>query len=140
MLMGCLNNSIHSDLQQLLRANKKGHVESCVINPKCCQLGDLYGESDPNTFEWSDGLIASTVRRFAKELTADNKADSNKASKGAAGGGRQVASEVSVCHNLLLSFQCILRYFQLVKSLFQKLFKNNCIICDFFLIRNFYDL
>ncbi|KAF6034189.1 DNAH14 [Bugula neritina] len=86
-------NTLNKSTMQLLRANKKGHVESCVINPKCCQLGDLYGESDPNTFEWSDGLIASTVRRFAKELTADNKADSTKASKGAAGGGRQVASE-----------------------------------------------
>lgn len=55
----------------MLRSNKKGHIESCVINPKCCQLGELYGESDPNTFEWSDGLIASIVRRFARELNLD---------------------------------------------------------------------
>ena len=37
------------------------------MNPKCVKLGELYGETDPNTFEWSDGLIASATRRLAKE-------------------------------------------------------------------------
>ena len=74
-------------LQQMLRANKKGHVESCVINPKCCKLGELYGESDPNTFEWSDGLIASTVRRFAKELSSDAKSEAKAAQSTTRGGG-----------------------------------------------------
>lgn len=32
-------------------------------------LGELYGETDPNTYDWTDGLIAMCVRKFTKELT-----------------------------------------------------------------------
>ncbi|OWF46435.1 Dynein heavy chain 6, axonemal [Mizuhopecten yessoensis] len=46
---------------------KKGHVEVFTINPKCVKLGELYGETDPNTFEWTDGLIATATRKFARE-------------------------------------------------------------------------
>ncbi|KAM4694195.1 dynein axonemal heavy chain 14 [Discoglossus pictus] len=45
---------------------KKGKVETFSINPKCVTLGELYGEIDPNTMEWSDGLLASAVRTFAQ--------------------------------------------------------------------------
>ncbi|KAH9496161.1 Dynein heavy chain 6, axonemal [Bulinus truncatus] len=59
-----------STKRQSVYANKgkKGHVETFTINPKCVTLGELYGETDPNTFEWSDGLIANATRRFSKEL------------------------------------------------------------------------
>lgn len=67
-------------------------MESSVINPKCCKLGELYGESDPNTFEWSDGLIASTVRRFAKELSADTSGKVDKHATGDTSG-----AEAEVC-------------------------------------------
>lgn len=50
--------------------HKKGHVETYNLNPKCVKLGELYGETDPNTFEWSDGLIATATRKFAKDLNA----------------------------------------------------------------------
>ena len=33
-------------------------------------MGELYGETDPNTFEWTDGLIATATRRFAREMHA----------------------------------------------------------------------
>ena len=46
---------------------KKGHVETFTVNPKCVKLGELYGETDPNTFEWSDGLIASATRKLARD-------------------------------------------------------------------------
>ncbi|CAG5136729.1 unnamed protein product, partial [Candidula unifasciata] len=49
---------------------RKGHVETFVINPKCVTLGELYGETDPNTFEWSDGLIANATRKFSRNLTS----------------------------------------------------------------------
>ena len=32
-------------------------------------MGELYGQTNPNTLEWTDGLLASAVRRFAKEGT-----------------------------------------------------------------------
>ena len=49
---------------------KKGHVETFFINPKCVKLGELYGETDPNTFEWSDGLIALATRKFSRSSIA----------------------------------------------------------------------
>ena len=42
-------------------------MDTFVVNPKCVKLGELYGETDPHTFEWSDGLIAAATRKFAKE-------------------------------------------------------------------------
>ncbi|KAH3851244.1 hypothetical protein DPMN_093724, partial [Dreissena polymorpha] len=47
---------------------KKGHCDIFTVNPKCVKLGELYGETDPNTFDWTDGLIAMCVRKFTKEL------------------------------------------------------------------------
>lgn len=47
---------------------KKGHVDTFTINPKCVKLGELYGETNPVTFEWTDGLIASATRKFAKSV------------------------------------------------------------------------
>ncbi len=47
-----------------------GHVDTCTINPKCVSVRELYGESNPDTFEWSDGLIAMTTRRFASDAPA----------------------------------------------------------------------
>lgn len=46
--------------------SKRGKVDTFVINPKCVTLGELFGQTDPNTMEWSDGLLASAVRAFAK--------------------------------------------------------------------------
>lgn len=37
------------------------------VNPKCVKLGELYGETDPNTFEWHDGLIGSATRKFSTD-------------------------------------------------------------------------
>ncbi|MBN3325639.1 DYH1B protein, partial [Atractosteus spatula] len=57
-------------------AVKKIKVKSFSINPKCVTLGELYGQVDPNTLEWSDGLLASAVRTFSKELS--EKVDAEK--------------------------------------------------------------
>ncbi|XP_067420874.1 dynein axonemal heavy chain 14 [Emydura macquarii macquarii] len=54
-------------------APKKGKVDTFVINPKCVSVGELYGQTDPNTMEWSDGLLASAVRTFAKSSTKKSK-------------------------------------------------------------------
>ncbi|XP_028903273.1 dynein heavy chain 14, axonemal isoform X3 [Ornithorhynchus anatinus] len=48
---------------------RKGKVETYILNPKCITLGELYGQMDPNTMEWSDGLLSSTVRKFVKHST-----------------------------------------------------------------------
>ncbi|CAH2255707.1 dynein heavy chain 14, axonemal [Pelobates cultripes] len=49
-----------------------GKVETFILNPKCVSLGELYGEINPNTMEWSDGLLASAVRSFAEHSSKDN--------------------------------------------------------------------
>ncbi|KAM4860802.1 dynein axonemal heavy chain 14 [Thomomys bottae] len=43
---------------------KKGKVDTCVLNPKCVSLGELFGHLDPNTMEWRDGLLSATIRGF----------------------------------------------------------------------------
>ncbi|OCT79469.1 dynein heavy chain 14, axonemal [Xenopus laevis] len=46
---------------------KKGKVETFTINPKCVTLGELYGEVNPNTMEWTDGLLALAVRTVSQQ-------------------------------------------------------------------------
>ncbi len=60
-----LSQSYDASLFQQSRG-KKGHVETCVINPKCVTLSELFGETDPNTLEWTDGLLAVATRKFAQ--------------------------------------------------------------------------
>nr|XP_048295519.1 dynein axonemal heavy chain 14 [Myodes glareolus] len=51
---------------------KKGKVDVCVLNPKCITLGELYGQLNINTMEWSDGLLSAAVRNFVHISTAES--------------------------------------------------------------------
>lgn len=35
------------------------------MNPKCITMGELYGEVNPFTYEWNDGLASSIMREAA---------------------------------------------------------------------------
>jgi dynein heavy chain len=37
-------------------------VRTYVLNPKSVTLGELYGEMNPFTLEWKDGLLGITMR------------------------------------------------------------------------------
>ena len=73
-------------------------------------MGELYGETNPNTLEWTDGLLASAVRKFAKEDVIHGMEDqsvdarSSTAMSGTQSRGRSSVTGVSlscnVCGNL----------------------------------------
>jgi dynein heavy chain len=43
-------------------SKKLYHVEEKIINPKSVTMGELYGEIDVLSQEWTDGLMSSIIR------------------------------------------------------------------------------
>lgn len=48
-------------------------VHVYVLNPKSITMGELYGESNPLTMEWKDGLMAIVVRRCVRDTSTDHQ-------------------------------------------------------------------
>lgn len=47
-------------------------IKSRVINPKSITMGQLYGEENLDTKEWTDGLASKIIRKFAKDESERN--------------------------------------------------------------------
>ena len=54
-------------------SEKFEEVETIVLNPKCVSMGELYGEFNVFTQEWTDGLASTIMRRFAGSETNEKK-------------------------------------------------------------------
>ncbi|KAJ1569497.1 Dynein heavy chain 1, axonemal [Cladochytrium tenue] len=50
---------------------EKVHVH--ILNPKSITMGQLYGEFDPQTHEWTDGIISCLMREGVEDTTPDKK-------------------------------------------------------------------
>ena len=46
-------------------------VKTKVLNPKSISMGELYGEVNPISQEWHDGLASKIMREAALETTED---------------------------------------------------------------------
>ncbi|KAG9342632.1 hypothetical protein JZ751_016069 [Albula glossodonta] len=64
-------------LEELHRAGHQNPfyqpVKTYVLNPKSVTMGELYGEVNPLTLEWRDGLMALSVRAGVNDTTDDHK-------------------------------------------------------------------
>ena len=84
-----------------MNASKKATVDLFSINPKCISLGELYGEIDANTMEWSDGLLAAAVRLFSKQANAaENEMAATNASPDVTSRSSSRMSKASTDHDL----------------------------------------
>ena len=63
-------------LQAMTRLNDTGRFEKVrvvALNPKSITMGQLYGEFDDNTHEWTDGVLATYMRECCGDTHPDKK-------------------------------------------------------------------
>ncbi|XP_044939241.1 dynein axonemal heavy chain 2 isoform X6 [Mustela putorius furo] len=82
MIVGCTGSGkttswriLQASLSSLCRAGEPNFnmVREFPLNPKALSLGELYGEYDLNTNEWTDGILSSVMRTACADEKPDEK-------------------------------------------------------------------
>ena len=66
-------NKTVSHSWSILNCTKCVVVQDFPINPKALSLGELYGEFDLSTNEWTDGVLSSVMRHTCADEKPDEK-------------------------------------------------------------------
>ncbi|WIA31960.1 hypothetical protein OEZ86_002815 [Tetradesmus obliquus] len=71
----CCYRALARAMTALQAAGEAGYekVRTAVLNPKAITMGQLYGQFDENTHEWTDGVLACYMREFAQDTIPDKK-------------------------------------------------------------------